>query len=211
MGPVDPRTALVMQRVAIVLLVLVIALAAGLAILVVFAAPNLGWGLLFPILVGVLALGVSAASAVGPMRAAAANLRQHLTGVDEHRCQCAICARSFTPAKDSPTAPVARIPIPQERLASTNAAARGFGVALVVTVVGAALYFVLGFHRERLLADGSSNTLFVLFFAVLAVMFILAGLLALIAKRAAERQLARAPSAHVCTCRWCGRSERRAP
>ncbi|NLE99122.1 MAG: hypothetical protein GX596_14215 [Propionibacterium sp.] len=206
MGPTDTRNALVIQRVLLVLLVLVVALLLGLTVVLALVSSDVGLSLGLPLMLGTLVLGIAAASALPSARAVAANLRAHVVGVDEHRCQCAVCGTTFEPAPGSRTGPASRVAIPRERVAATRAGTRGFVVGLAIVVIGAALYYpVLGLHQQRLWLDASGGAIFQMFFIVLFAMVAVALFVTAWAGRIATRDLARAAESHDHRCRWCGR------
>lgn len=208
MAPTDPRNALVVQRVVLVLTVMALGLVVALGVIVALATPVAGIALTLPLLVATLVLGAAVVSMIGPARALVANLRAHVADTDAHHCQCSPCGATFTANPDSPTGAAARVALPRERVAATRSATVGFTVGAVLVVLGAITYYlVLGAHRERLWVEGKSQALFQVFFIIMAAMLAVCLAITVWSRRVAEREIARIPVSHVCTCRWCGRPQ----
>lgn len=207
--PKNPQGALCVQHAVIATVWLAMASMVVIALVVIFNTPTLTWGPRLGLL-GVIGMyALLFAAVLRPARTAAENYRQHSVGDNAHHCQCRDCGRTFTPAPGSPTGRPRATASPQQR----GAAARAMvgispfvGLVLFVALIAAVVIDAVGGQTEAF------PLVFIVGLLIAhAVGLVIVVVVAQLQRRATDREIARRPPQHGCTCSWCGRRNTQLP
>lgn len=208
MEKTHPGKTLAVQRVAQVLLGLIVVMALGSAVALTLAVAGTAWWAvagIYALLIWMLALtGV----VIHQIHVNRPDLRRHALPGQAHRCQCAVCGASAEPI-GPPSWRSQQLPTPQEKIRRADALSAVLPVLIGIALAGAIVSLValltgnIGNYGPMLVVLATLAPLGLIPFGVAGMM---------LTRKQKVQSVAMLAVGHgdsACTCRWCGAPGRR--